>query len=82
MYSGKLKLKEDPFEIRDLGRWSHEEIYNEAHNNPELKKYLESKGINIDEVHKIGQELDKEYFNAFADQQQKYLKEHNGFLSD
>jgi hypothetical protein len=82
LYSGKLKLKEEPFELPDLGRWSYTEITREANKNPQFKKYLEDKGIDVDKLFKKGDELDKEYRSLDGYQQHDYLKQHNGLPSD
>ena len=82
LYSGKLKLKEAPFELDDLNRWGWREIIAEADNNPKFKKYLEDKGIDLDRLLNTAQDLEKEYDNLDSFGQQAYLKEHGGFESD
>lgn len=83
LYKGKLKLKEAPFEVRDLGRWTYEEIGGEAYNNPAFKEYLTSHGIDIDQLLQKGWELEKEYTRQpDGPSQARYLQEHGGFESD
>lgn len=82
IYSGKLKMKEAPFELDDLNRWGWREIVAESDNNPAFKKYLEDKGIDIDRLVNTATDLEKEYDTLDAIGQQAYLKEHGGFESD
>lgn len=81
VYKGKIKLKEEPFEVRDLQRWGPTEIAAEYYNNPAFKKYLDEKGIDVDALLHKADELDKEYWLADGPGQQKWLRQHGGFES-
>lgn len=82
LYSGKLKLKEEPFEIRDLNTWDIDAIGGEAYNNPAFMQYLKKHGIDVDDLLKKGYELDHEYNFLNALEQEEYLAKHGGMLSD